>query len=443
MAKKERILTSLRAAESELSKAARTGSKKSAANVLQNLESIRDICCVGLPENAYAEYGEIYDGLILAVEQMTKAEELRLSEDVFSLSRELLQYLIRKTEEDTGFKKDIVFLPYKSSMWDSLESVWKAAYEDKDHCNAYVVPIPYADLNPDRSVAEWHCERNQFPKYVPTLDWQTVDLEKMHPDVIFIHSPYDEYNRVTSVESRYYSSNLKKCTGKLIYIPYFVLEEPKFDSKSNEEIEKMEDGIAHFITTPAVLNADQVIVQSEAMRRVYIDVLVRVTNQKERAFWEKRILGLGSPKFDKVLISKKEDFKLPKAWRKIIKSRKIVLYNTSLTQLLKYREKYIQKIKKVLLTFKRCADVVLWWRPHPLLEATFNSMLPEEAEKYRKLRQTYVNENWGIYDDTEDLHRAICWSDGYYGDGSSVVQIYRMTGKPMLIQNVEYEGATK
>ena len=34
-------------------------------------------------------------------------------------------------------RKEVVFLPYKASMWDSLESVWKAAEEDPD-CVAYV-----------------------------------------------------------------------------------------------------------------------------------------------------------------------------------------------------------------------------------------------------------------------------------------------------------------
>ena len=51
-------------------------------------------------------------------------------------------------------KKVLVFLPYKASMWDCMESVWRAAVEDEEHCKVYVVPIPYADLNPDHSVKE-------------------------------------------------------------------------------------------------------------------------------------------------------------------------------------------------------------------------------------------------------------------------------------------------
>ena len=87
-------------------------------------------------------------------------------------------------------------MPYKDSMWDSLESVWQAAYADKEHCNAYVVPIPYADRKPDMTVAEWHCEADIFPDYVPVLDWQEYTLDKlreMQPDVIFFFQAVNHF----------------------------------------------------------------------------------------------------------------------------------------------------------------------------------------------------------------------------------------------------------
>ena len=40
---------------------------------------------------------------------------------------------------------EIVFFPYKASMWDCMESIYFAAAKDSD-CRAYVVPIPYYDM---------------------------------------------------------------------------------------------------------------------------------------------------------------------------------------------------------------------------------------------------------------------------------------------------------
>ena len=59
-------------------------------------------------------------------------------------------------------RKEVVFLPYKASMWDSLESVYLAAKED-EQCDAYVVPIPYYDKNADKSLGEMHYEGGEYP----------------------------------------------------------------------------------------------------------------------------------------------------------------------------------------------------------------------------------------------------------------------------------------
>ena len=343
-----------------------------------------------------------------------------------TLCQEIILQLVENLRHEKEIKKDIVFLPYKASMWDSLESVWKAAYEDKEHCNAYVIPIPYADLNPDRSVAAWHCERDQYPKYVPTLDWREVDLEKWHPDIIFIHNPYDNYNYITSVESRYYAQNLKHCTNKLVYIPYFVLDEPC-----------TEESVEHFVLTAGVLNADEVIVQSEAMRELYIRILTKKTEQTARTYWEKRISGAGSPKIEKVLTSKKEDFEMPEKWQKLVEGKKVILYNTSLSAMLQNSDKVCDKLRYVFDVFRNRDDVVLWWRPHPLMKSTFHSMRPQYEAEYLSLEKQYIEEGWGIYDDSSDLHRAICWSDAYYGDASSVVWMYKRTAKKVLIQDLQ------
>ena len=436
MAIKSRLLSKLKFTYMTTTAAAAAHPQK-LRPVLHNLEEARELCRRGLKGNAYAKYGEIFDGLIMAVKQILSGEAGSEAGEVVSLCKDLLQHMVTEIGKEDHFKKEMVFLPYKASMWDSLESVWRAAYEDKDNCLAYVIPIPYCDRNPDGTAKEWHCERDLFPKDVPTLDWQEVDLKAMHPDVIFFHYPYDDCNRVTSVEEIFYSRNIKPCTDKLVYIPYFVLGEPKFDyddPKKAEEVEEAEEKIAHFILEPGVFNADRTIVQSEAMKKVYVNVLTRHTNA-DREYWEEHILGLGSPKFDKVAESRKEDFQLPEEWERIIKGRKTILYNTGLTAMLEHTDKYLEKLKSVLETFKAQQDVVLWWRPHPLLISTFESMHPELLDEYLEIVREYRQDGWGLYDDTAELERAVAWTDGYYGDWSSVIQLYQKTGKPIFIQN--------
>ena len=76
------------------------------------------------------------------------------------------------------------------------------------------------------------------------------------------------------------------------------------------------------------------------------------------------------------------------------------------------------------------------WRPHPLIKATIESMRPELWKKYEGIVREYKEAGWGIYDDSAELDRAIEVSDAYYGDSSSVVQLFRESGKMIRIQNV-------
>lgn len=357
------------------------------------------------------------------------------------IDKELRKQLVRienSAKHDIRIRTEVVFLPYKASMWDSLESVWKAADEDPD-CDAYVIPIPYYDKNPDQSFRERHYEIYQYPEYVPVIKYADYDFEKRMPDKIYIHNPYDECNYMTSVEPFFYSKNLKKYTEQLVYIPYFILPEIAPDNR------QAVDGMKHFCTLPGVIYADQVIVQSEDMKQIYINVLTEAYGNIDAngQRWENKILGLGSPKIDKVLSTHREDLEIPEEWMKIIQKpdgsrKKVVFYNTSIGALLQLNEKVLQKMRYVFSVFRENQEkVTLLWRPHPLIEATINSMRPQLREEYEQIVREYRQEGWGIYDDTADINRAIALSDAYYGDPSSVLQLYQKTGKPIMIQNIE------
>ncbi len=340
-------------------------------------------------------------------------------------------------------KKEIVFLPYKASMWDSLESIWKEADTDPA-CEAYVIPIPYFDKNPDGSFREEHYEGDQYPKNVPITRYDEYDLEAHHPDIIYIHNPYDECNHVTSVHPHFYARNLRNYTDKLVYIPYFILEE--IDPGNQAVI----DGMKHFCFMPGTIYAHQVIVQSEDMRQIYINEYMKAAKEMgllgehvDQKFLEKKFLGTGSPKIDKVLNTKREDLEIPEEWLRIMEKpdgswKKVVFYNVGVSALLHDEYRMLEKMESVFnVCRRRKNEVTLLWRPHPLIQATIESMRPQLWEAYREIRDRYIAEGWGIYDDSADMDRAIVLSDAYYGVGSSsVVQVYQRTGKPVLIWDI-------
>lgn len=359
--------------------------------------------------------------------------------DAVQQIKQQMKHIQTTFEDEFPDKKEVVFLPYKASMWDSLESVWKAADADPE-CDAYVVPIPYYTLDGQHNFKDFCYEGNQYPDYVPVTDYREYDLKLHHPDVIYVHNPYDEFNTVTSVSPEFYLKKIKDYTEKLVYIPYFVLQE--IDPSNQVAVDYM----SHFCFLPGTMYADQVILQSENMRQIYINEYIKAAEKQNikvnRTEAENKFLGLGSPKFDKVVNVRKEDVMMPQEWLRIIQKpdgtyKKVIFYNTSVGSLLNTGERMLLKMKNVFKQFKEKQEqVTLLWRPHPLMKDTLESMLPDLVKEYQQIVEEYKEEGWGIYDDTPDLDRAIAISDAYYGDGSSVVQLCQKVGMPIMIQNV-------
>lgn len=350
---------------------------------------------------------EEYCELLYQVGEKVAAGERITASDVYGTLNEQLDRIRKSVREDITVRKEVVFFPYKASMWDSLESIWRAADGDP-LCDAYVVPIPFFDKNPDGSVKENHYEGNLFPSDVPILNYKEYDLEERHPDVAYIHNPYDDYNYVTSVEPTYYSRNIKKYADILVYVPYFATAGGMADSQAS---------------CPAYVYADYIVVQSEK----YIDFY-------DKNLPREKFLPFGSPKFDKVIRLCDNPPEAPEDWKESMEGRKVYFYNTSLSGMLDNTEAFLKKMAYVFDTFEGRKDACLLWRPHPLLESTFESLRPRYKDAFLALKNRFLQEKIGIYDSTPSIEETIALSDVYIGDaGTSVTSLFGVAGKPMFI----------
>ncbi len=327
----------------------------------------------------------------------------------YKLLNKLLIKIKNSIKNDITVRREIVFFPYKASMWDSLESVYLAAKEDPD-CDVYCVPIPYFDLNPDHTLGQMHYEGHEYPEDIVITDWQTYSFEERKPDVIYIHNPYDNANLVTSIHPRFYSSNLKKYTDTLVYIPYYVTSGGMSDGQS---------------LCPAYIYADYIVIQSPTLR-AYFDE--RIPDEKFLAF--------GSPKFDRVIKKCQNPPQPPVEWKQKMEGKKVYFYNTSINGMLQNTENFLKKMQYVFSCFEGREDVCLLWRPHPLMESTFDSMRPGQKQKYLSLKQDFISRELGIYDTTSDIEDTIALCDAYIGDaGSSITSLFGIVGKPLFILN--------
>lgn len=344
-----------------------------------------------------------------------------ISEFTGSKAQKALDKKLIKAENsvknDIKVKLEVVFLPYKASMWDSLESIWKAANEDPD-CNAYVIPIPYYDKNPDGTFGEMHYEGADMPEYVPIMHYEVYKLELMKPDVIYIHNPYDNNNYVTSVDPRFYSNELKKYTDCLVYVPYFVAH-----SQNTKQI----------LYTSGALNADIVILQSEFMKKWYYEVYEKTISAQEL---KNKIYVLGSPKVDNMVRLMNSPIDIPYEWREALNGKKVLFLNSNVSMLLRKSESFIDDMLNMFSKFeRRCDEWTVIWREHPLTFSTIKSLRPELMNDYLALKKAFSDKKLGVIDETSNPYPAMLVSDCYYGSGGSMAVLYGVFGKPLLLTN--------
>lgn len=334
-----------------------------------------------------------------------------------SSTREELENQIHLAEE--SLQKDIeeqtviVFFPYKASMWDSMETVWKKYQQDKN-AQTLVVPLPYHIKDQSGKKVRNCYEGTDFPSNVPIINYEDFLKNRYYADIAIYHNPYDDSNKVTEVDSRFFTSEMHKYAHTLVYIPYYVL---------------MDKPAISFALAPGVKNADYVILQDEEITQEF---------QKWHPKEKDKFLPLGSPKIDKAIEMNqvpREELDIPQEWKDRIRGKKVLFYNTHLVNFLDENRDFIGKLKEVFATMQVQDQVVLWWRPHPLSDdMEFTTSQTERFQEYEELVEWYKQENIGIYDDTPKLHEAIAACDAYYGDPSSVVKLFQAVDKPVMLQ---------
>lgn len=196
---------------------------------------------------------------------------------------------MKKTIEDRIIgRKEILFLPIGSTEWNSFSNVYDQYIEDGD-CNIYVVPLPLmfkdclGNIQVDRENIDKEKLFDDYPKDLPLMMWNAYNINIHRPDVIYIQNPYDGENPCLSVPVQYYSKTIRDYTNNLIYIPPYLVDEFGVDDELDMH------NLKYYVTTPGVIYADKVYVQSDNIRTRYIEKLVDFSGKEVKQVWEEKI----------------------------------------------------------------------------------------------------------------------------------------------------------
>ena len=225
---------------------------------------------------------QLYSALIALSASSSSTNEQKKQKEILNAKKYLRSIggILKKIaiEARKELKRQVVFLPHSVKHFGSLRPLIDRLLERED-TEVKLIPIPYYDRLGDGSLSEMHYEGAEFPKEYAITDYKTYNFAAEFPDCIVIHSPYDAYNPVWSVDPFFYSEALKKYTNKLVYIPYFVTDE--IHPKSQED-GKAFYNMRYYVTVPGVFHADCTIVQSKEMQKAYCEKISRFLKQEEK-----------------------------------------------------------------------------------------------------------------------------------------------------------------
>ncbi|MCG7408763.1 CDP-glycerol glycerophosphotransferase family protein [Paenibacillus sp. ACRRX] len=352
------------------------------------------------------EVSELVQKAIHTVQSLIPGEQ---DEQIFitriNLIKEIMNDVRSIIKNNVKTELEIAFMPYKVSMWDSLESIYREAEKDPN-CTCYVVPIPYYEKDAQGQIIRFCYEGNQLPKDIKITPFEMYEFENRQPDIIYIHNPFDQYNSLTMVNPRFYSDNLAQYTDMLVYVPYYVA-----GSSEKPDIYVM----------PSYKNATKIIVQSENLKDAY------VANGTDAD----KILVLGSPKVDAMLATLNEPREIPLYWKETIKNKRVFLFNTGIADILSI-DTWFEQTELVLNYFMDHENYTLIWRPHPLTELTIKTLRPRLLEAFEKIENKLKQATNIIIDNNGDTYPAVAVSDAIISDYSSVMLQYIITEKPVL-----------
>lgn len=329
-------------------------------------------------------------------------------------AEELSKILALSNEHETEYK--VVFLPYKMSMWDSMESIYMAMKEQNQFI-CQIVPVPYFNKDKNNTKTELIYEGDSFRRKYNILDYREYCFDTECPDIIFIHNPYDNCNRVTEVKEEYFSNHLKSTGAILVYVCYYI-------AGYTYRLENMGG-----LRTPGAFHADYIVVQNENLKKAFL-------------FWginEKKLLVTGSPKIDYVHNILKQAEKCPEEWKELLHNKTVFLLNSGIHTFLNNKN-WINEIEKIIYAVIEKDGCGLIWRPHPLLRNTIISMRPETQEQFDTLLYTVQHADSAVLDYNEEYKNAFLYSDAMISDYSSLVLLYTYTGKPVYLLKGSEKG---
>lgn len=338
---------------------------------------------------------------------------------VLSKSRSALTNVTEVVNDRISSRREILFLPVGAVEWKAFNEIYRSSIES--NTDVYVVPLPvmkksfFGDIQMTDEEIRVSVHKEDYPEEVICSEWADYDISVHCPDVVYIQNPYDSFNPCLTVPPDYYAGNIRKYSKKLIYIP--IGKTAEFGINDVNDLYNMK----HYVTSPGVIYADEVYVQSDNIRNLYIRSLSEFAGKETEPIWADKIRTFFS--------NEKEAANAGKEKR--------LVYCIGANELKEHPDAFIDALKERLeILDKESADFRVFVTFFPDDRGEWGNIDPCLSREVFKTVEEAVKQatNMEILELSElETEMKQLTYDGYYGSPSPIVSVFMQREKPVML----------
>ena len=355
-------------------------------------------------------------------------------------------------------KREVVFLVCHGSWW---KQGYQSLYEEmisRDDTRVTGIAVPLYERNVAGEIMKESLtvDTEGMPENVVLTPYEEYSFPDHLPDEVYIQTPMDEYEVGMSVHPFFYSSSICKYTKKLIFVtPFYFREADSIDGRIGYTL-------SQYICKPGTLYADEVIVQSEAMAKLWCGMWERFMAEESEV--EGKQDGKKSVDVSDA-VRKQQDLRHKLTWdrspvmayrertraeqRQAEGEKRVLIYYVSGSVLYEHGKRMIEKMRKTLAFFAEHRDELrVIWCLDPYAEEILKNYSPEVLKGFSDILTGMSG--GGTADamvggciqvvEAYDIHELAAKCDGIYGDGGVLMNACREAGKKVLLEMPGTDG---
>lgn len=396
-------------------------------------ENLSAKACVAALEEYCEKIFNVYNNLSLALGR----EKEDFQKLCAALNRAFVQ-MKQTVESEIIYKKLVAFLPDNPKRWKEMQALYDY-YRQQENTEVCVIPLPlfaknlYGEIVAGQDEYDKNDKRGEYPADLNIIAWHTVRMQSYEFAAIVIQNPYDAENPYLTVPPAYYAKQLQQYTDCLIY----MMPQGVNDFTENDITDIY--GLKYSLTVPGAMYADKILIESGAMKELFVNHLTAFAGKDTRAVWNEKIETIGAFTGTEDLKENREDgAQADRTGQMQTEQKKTLLYCIGENEFFENTAAALDKVKErldVITQYQDSLKAAVCMYPYDI--AMWDIVSEQEKENIVQVLKEYQkNKNIELLsEDTIDIDRMTA----YYGSPSPLICRFVEQHKPAMVSESSFK----